>query len=50
LYALEADAVAEFFEAKSCPHMTQADTLGNMRALDGLRASAKFEFAHETKP
>lgn len=40
LYAFEADAVAEFFEAKQCPHMTIADTLGQARALALLRESA----------
>lgn len=40
LYAYEADAVAEHFEAKECPYMTIADTLGQARALDMLRASA----------
>ena len=34
LYAYEADAVAQYFEAKECPHMTIADTIGNMRTLD----------------
>ena len=50
LYAAEADAVAAYLEAKECPHMTKADTRGNMRALDGLRASAGFKFANETQP
>jgi hypothetical protein len=50
LYAAEADAVAAYLEAKECPHMTKADTMGNMRALDGLRASAGFKFANETQP
>lgn len=47
LYAIEADAVAEYFEAKECPHMSIADTLGQMRTLDALRASANFRFAQE---
>jgi len=49
LYALEADAVAAFLAEKECPHMTKADTLGNMRTLDALRASAGFTFANELK-
>lgn len=49
LYALEADAVAEFFEAKECPYMSVADTLGQMRTLDALRASAGLHFAMERK-
>lgn len=48
LYAGEADAVAEFFEAKVCPHMTPADTIGQMRTLDQLRSSAGMKFAAET--
>lgn len=44
LYALEADAVAEFWSARECPYMTPADTLGNMRTLDRLRESAGLEF------
>jgi predicted dehydrogenase len=49
LYAAEADAVAEYFEAGECPHMTPADTLGQMRALDMLRESAGMKFAAELK-
>ena len=48
LYAYEADAVADFVEAKECPYMTLADTLNNMRVLDTLRASARLKFAAET--
>jgi len=47
LYAIEADAVAEFLEAGECPYMTIEDTLGQMRALDALRASANLKFAAE---
>jgi predicted dehydrogenase len=47
LYALEADAVAEYLDAKEAPYMTIADTLGNMVALDALRASANFRFEGE---
>ncbi|MDX2066080.1 MAG: Gfo/Idh/MocA family oxidoreductase [Fimbriimonadaceae bacterium] len=50
LYALEADTVAEYFETKSSPYMTQADTLGQMRTLDALRASANFTFKAERRP
>ena len=49
LYAYEADAVAEFIEAKECPYMTLDDTLNNMRVLDMLRASAGLTFAAEMK-
>jgi predicted dehydrogenase len=49
LYAAEADAVAEFFEAKECPHVTIADTLAQMRTLDKLRTSAGLEFSAEMK-
>ncbi|MDR3690809.1 MAG: Gfo/Idh/MocA family oxidoreductase [Fimbriimonas sp.] len=49
LYGIEADAVAEFIDAKECPHMTWEDTVNNMRALDMLRASAGLVFAMETK-
>lgn len=47
LYAAEADAVAEFLEAKECPYMTLEDTLGNMRTLDMMRESAGMKFAAE---
>jgi predicted dehydrogenase len=49
LYGCEADAVAEFIDAKECPHMTLEDTIQNMRALDMLRESAGLAFAAETK-
>ena len=49
LYAYEADAVAEFIEAKQCPYMTPEDTLNNMKTLDLLRASAGLSFAAEMK-
>lgn len=45
LYAMEADAVAEFWHAKECPHVTIEDTLAQMRTLDKLRASAGIEFS-----
>jgi len=47
LYAIEADAVAEFLDAKECPHMSLEDTLGNMKTLDMLRESAGMKFAAE---
>ena len=47
LYAIEADAVAEFIEKKECPYMTVEDTLNNMKALDMLRESAGLRFAAE---
>lgn len=47
LYAVEADAVAEFIDAKECPYMTLEDTLGNMRTLDMMRESAGMKFAAE---
>lgn len=49
LYGIEADAVAEFWEAKECPHVTIEDTLEQMRTLDKLRASAGLEFSAEVK-
>ena len=49
LYAYEADAVAEFWEARQCPFMTVADTLGNMETLDQMRESAGLHFACESK-
>jgi predicted dehydrogenase len=47
LYAMEADAVAEFIDAKECPYMTWEDTLNNMRTLDALRSSAGLKFSAE---
>jgi predicted dehydrogenase len=47
LYAAEADAVAEFIEAKECPYMSIEDTRGQMRTLDELRRSAGLHFAAE---
>ncbi|MFZ4506083.1 MAG: Gfo/Idh/MocA family protein [Fimbriimonas sp.] len=47
LYGYEADAVAEYLEVGECPHMTKADTLGNMRTLDMLRKSCGLTFAKE---
>jgi predicted dehydrogenase len=47
LYGLEADTVAEFFEAKQAPYVTWEDTIGNMKTLDALRASAGMKFGAE---
>jgi predicted dehydrogenase len=47
LYAIEADTVAQFLDAKECPYMTVDDTLNNMRSLDSLRASAGLKFGME---
>jgi hypothetical protein len=47
LYALEADAVAQYLDAKEAPYMTVKDTMGNMLTLDALRASANFRFDGE---
>lgn len=44
LYALEADAVADSFDAGEYPAMTKADTLGQARAIDALKASAGMRF------
>lgn len=44
LYALEADAVSEFFDQKQAPQMPIADTLSIMKSLDRLRESAGFVF------
>lgn len=49
LYASEADATADFLEAKECPYMSHADTIGQMKALDGLRAAVGLTFAAEMK-
>ncbi len=47
LYAAEADAVADFLEAKECPYVSWEDTLQQMRTLDRLRASAGYKFGVE---
>lgn len=49
LYAHEADAVAEYFEAKEVPYQTIEDTLQQMRTLDKLRKSAGLHFDAEMK-
>lgn len=49
LYAYEADAVAENWEARECPYMGVEDTLGQMRTLDGLRRSAGLTFDAELR-
>ncbi len=49
LFKFEADAVAEFIDAKQTPYMSIEDTLGQMRTLDMLRKSAGIEFAKELR-
>ena len=49
LYAAEADAVAQFFDAKECPWVTVEDTMQQMRTLDRLRKSAGIVFGNEAK-
>ncbi len=44
LYGNEADIVAEHISARQAPQMTWDDTLGNMRSLDAMRASAELTF------
>lgn len=44
LYGAEADAVAEFLEAGECPYLTIEDSLGQMRTIDRLKASAGLKF------
>lgn len=39
LYALEADTVAEYLDARQAPAMSWEDSLGNMRTLDLWRAA-----------
>jgi predicted dehydrogenase len=47
LYAVEAVHVAEHLKNKQAPAMTWADTLGNQRTLDMLRASIGLKFDNE---
>ena len=49
LYALEADSVGDALAQGKLesPHITVADTLGNMAALDAWRSSAKFVYESE---
>lgn len=44
LYAIEADAVAQYWEAKECPYMSLSDTLAQARTLDRLKSSAGLRF------
>lgn len=44
LYAHEADAVARFWEQGECSYMSIADTIGQARTLDALKASAGLSF------
>jgi len=52
LYALEADSVGDALAQGKLesPHMTVADTLGNMAALDLWRESAGFAYESEKPP
>lgn len=49
LYALEADAVAAYLQdgQAPAPHMTWADSLGNMETLDGWRKQVGLTFDNE---
>jgi predicted dehydrogenase len=47
LYGHEADAVAQFRDAKECPYMSVEDTIGQMKTLDALRKSAGLHFQGE---
>ncbi len=47
LYALEADSVAQFLDARQSPAMSWADSLGNMLTLDGWRRELGLLFTNE---
>ncbi|HYF49266.1 MAG TPA: Gfo/Idh/MocA family oxidoreductase [Planctomycetota bacterium] len=47
LYAVEADHVQEHIAKREAPAMTWADSIGNMNALDALRASVGLVFDGE---
>jgi hypothetical protein len=51
IFANEADVVARCLKARrtQAPEMSWADTLGNMRALDMLRASMKLAWPQERR-
>lgn len=49
LWGNQAGVVARHLADRQAPTMTWADSLGNMRTLDALRASAGLAFAEETK-
>lgn len=47
LYAIEADAVAQYIERRECPYMTIEDTIGNSRCLERLRSSGGLRWGDE---
>ena len=47
LYALEADTVAKYIDARQAPAMNWEDSLGNMRTLDQWRAAVGVVYANE---
>lgn len=47
LYALEADTVAKYIEAREAPAMRWGDTLGNMKTLDRWRSSVGMVYDAE---
>jgi aryl-alcohol dehydrogenase-like predicted oxidoreductase len=47
LYAIEADTVAEYLDARQAPVMSWADSLGNMLALDAWRRQVGLVFGNE---
>jgi len=47
LYAIEADHVQEHIAKREAPAMNWADSIGNMNALDALRASVGLKFDGE---
>jgi len=47
LYALEADTVAKYIDARQAPAMNWEDSLGNMRTLDQWRAEVGVAYAAE---
>ncbi len=49
LWGNQAGIVAKYLDEKQSPMMTWDDTLGNMRTLDALRASAGLVFGEEAK-
>ncbi len=49
LWGNQASIVAQYVDQRQSPTMTWADTLGNMRALDALRASAELTFEREVQ-
>ncbi len=47
LYAIEADTVAEYLDARQAPVMSWADSLGNMLTLDAWRRQLGLVFGNE---